>query len=180
MENKKITNIKKASGVTAKVLNVIKVILIVAIVLCIVGGISVMVVRTSDGEKIELFGKTITVHNMVDLGDLQVKGFDFVEMLGIESPFRKAGVNCFCAAAICALALVAVIYLKDTFAEIEKSETPFKPEILSKIKVTGILVTIITSASSIGVAAIVGLSFWCVYCIFDYGLELQKSADETL
>ena len=180
MENKKIANIKKASGVTAKVLNVIKVILIVAIVLCIVGGISVMAVRTSEGEKIELFGKTITVHNMIEIGDLEVKGFDFVEMLGIESPFRKAGVNCFCAAAICALAMVVVIFLKNTFTEIEKSDTPFKPEILSKIRVTGILVTVITMVSSIGIAAIVGLSFWCVYCIFDYGLELQKSADETL
>ena len=45
MENKKIENIKKASGVTAKVLNVIKVILIVGLVLCIVGGITTMCFR---------------------------------------------------------------------------------------------------------------------------------------
>ena len=180
MENAKIANIKKASGITVKVLNVIKVILIVGIVMCVVGGISVMGIRSKDGKQIEVFGKTITIHNMVDIGSLKVDGFDFVEMLDIEDPFTKAGINCFCAAVICTLALVAVIYLRNTFIEIEKSDTPFKAEILSKIRIAGILVTVITLSSSIGVAAFVGLSFWCVYCIFDYGMELQKSADETL
>ena len=180
MENQKIANIKKASGITAKVLNVIKVILIVGLVLCIVGGISVMCIRSKDGTSIEIFGKTITVHNAVELGDMEVEGFDFVDAFDIQDPFVKAGVNCFCAALICALALVAVIIIRSAFTEIEKSDTPFKTEIMKKIRTAGILVTVITLAESVGTAAIVGLSFWCVYCIFDYGLELQKSADETL
>ncbi len=180
MENKKIANIKKASGITAKVLNVIKIILIVGIVLGIVGGISVMAFRSDDGKRIEVFGKPVTVHGLVNTDNMKVEGFDFVEMFGIEDPFINAGINCFCAAVICALTLVVIMYLQNVFVEIEKSDTPFKTAILSKIKIAGIIVTVITLSSSIGIAAIVGLSFWCVYCIFDYGLELQKSADETL
>ncbi|SCY16912.1 hypothetical protein [Butyrivibrio sp. INlla14] len=39
---------------------------------------------------------------------------------------------------------------------------------------------IMTIFESIGLAVIVALSFWCVYCIFGYGIELQKNEDETL
>ena len=180
MENKKIENIKKASGVTAKVLNVIKVILIVGLVLCIVGGITTMCFRTKDGTSVEVFGKTIKVHRLVDFSDLDVRGFDIVEVFGIEDMFVKAGLNCFVAAIMCGLALAAVIVIRSAFVEIEKSDTPFKAEIMKKVKIAGIVVTALTLSTSIGTAAIVGLSFWCVYCIFDYGLELQKSADETL
>ncbi|MCR5686353.1 MAG: hypothetical protein K6G81_13230 [Lachnospiraceae bacterium] len=180
MENSKIANIKKVSGITAKVLNVIKVVLIVGLVMCIVGGISVMCIRSKDGNSIEIFGKTVTVHSGVELGNMQIEGFGFLEAFDIEDPFVKAGLNCFCAAVLCALALVAVIIIRSAFTEIEKSDTPFKAEIMQKIKIAGILVTIITLADSVGTAAIVGLTFWCVYCIFDYGMELQKSADETL
>jgi len=180
MENSKIANIKKASSVTAKVLNVIKVILIVGLVMCIVGGISVMCIRSKDGNTIEIFGKTVTVHSGVDIGNMEVDGFDFINDLDIEDPFVKAGVNCFCAAILCALAIAAVVVIRSAFTEIENSDTPFKPEIMKKVKIAGILVTIITLSESVGTAAIVGLSFWCIYCIFDYGLELQKCADETL
>jgi len=180
MENSKIANIKKASSVTAKVLNVIKVILIVGLVMCIVGGISVMCIRSKDGSTIEIFGKTVTVHSGVDIGNMEVDGFDFINDLDIEDPFVKAGVNCFCAAILCALAIAAVVVIRSAFTEIENSDTPFKPEIMKKVKIAGILVTIITLSESVGTAAIVGLSFWCIYCIFDYGLELQKCADETL
>ena len=62
MENEKINRIKKASHVTARVLHVVRVILIVAIVLCIIGGISVMGIRTTDGTSIEIFGNTVTIH----------------------------------------------------------------------------------------------------------------------
>jgi hypothetical protein len=181
MENTKIERIKKSAGVTAKVLNVIKTILIVGLVLAFVGGISVMCFRIGDeGKSIEVFGKKIVVHNMVSFGDLSVESFDFVNMFDIEDPFLKAGVNCFFAAFMIVMVLVCVILIRKTFTTIEKSDTPFTPEVLRRIRITGILVTIIVLSASIGIAAVVGLTFWCIYTIFDYGVELQKDADETL
>ena len=185
MENEKIIRIKKAAGVTSKVLNVIRIVLIVGTVLCLVGGTLTMCIRQKDSS-VELFGKSIVVHNLITVdgsignGSLSVTGFDVIERLGIEDPCVKAGLNCFVAAFLCGLALFAVIVLRDTFGEIEKSDTPFKQDILKKIRLTGIIITAITLSSSIGIAAIVGLAFWCIYCIFDYGTELQKEADETL
>ena len=70
--------------------------------------------------------------------------------------------------------------LKNVFTTIENSETPFNENVLNKVKIAGILVTILTFAKSLGIAVKVGLSFWCVYCILDYGVELQKNEDETL
>ena len=180
MENTKIERIKKSAGVTAKVLNVIKTILIVGIVLAFIGGLSVFFRLGDDGKTVEVFGKQIVVHNMVNLGDLSVKSFDFIDMFDIEEPVLKAGVNCFFAAFMIVMVLVCVIMIRKTFTTIEKSDTPFKPEILRSIKITGILVTVIVLSASIGIAAVVGLTLWCIYTIFDYGVELQKDADETL
>ena len=181
MENSKLEKIRKSAGVTATVLSVIKTILIVGLVMAVAAGISVMCLRTGDeGKTVEVFGKKITVHNMVSVGDLSVESFDFLDMFNIEDPFVLAGVNCFVAAVLIALVLIAVILLRRTFTSIQKSDTPFKPEILRSIKLTGILVTVIVLTSSIGIAAVVGLAFWCVYTIFDYGIELQTDADETL
>ena len=180
MENTKIERIKKSAGVTAKVLNVIKTILIVGIVLAFIGGLSVFFRLGDDGKTVEVFGKKIVVHNMVNIGDLSVKSFDFIDMFDIEDPFIRAGVECFFAAFLIAMVLVCVIMIRKTFTTIEKSDTPFKPEILRSIKITGILVTVVVLSASIGIAAVVGLTFWCICTIMDYGVELQKDADETL
>ncbi len=181
MENTKIANIKKASGVTAKVLNVVKVILIVGLCMTVVSGILVMCFRMGDeGKSIEVFGKKIVIHNIIGPADFSIEAFGPLEMLDIKDPFVLAGLNCFCAAVMIVLAIVVVVLIRNTFAVLHESDTPFKPEILKKLKFTGIIVTIITLTESLGTAAIVALSFWCIYCIFDYGIELQTDADETL
>ena len=180
MGNKKIENIKKASHITANILNVIKVILIVGIVLCVVGGISAACIQTDGGTTISIFGKDVTVHGVVGLDDMGKGGFDFVDDLPINNPFLRAAINCFAGAVVCGFALASVIILKNVFTTIENSETPFNENVLNKVKIAGILVTILTLAKSLGIAVMVGLSFWCVYCILDYGVELQKNEDETL
>ncbi|MBR1852420.1 MAG: hypothetical protein IJ794_04490, partial [Lachnospiraceae bacterium] len=148
-----------------------------------IGGISVMGIRTTDGTSIEIFGNTVTIHGVAeikDFEDIKGEGFDFLDAFHIEDPFVLAGLNCFCAAIVIVMALAAVITIGKLFEAIEKSDTPFKKEILEKMKISGILVTVIALTSSIGTAVMAGLTFWCIYCIFDYGMELQKSADETL
>ena len=180
-ETKKIQKIKKSAKTAVKVLNVVKVFLAVALALCLVGGICCLFIKTDKGKDIELFGQNVTLHGPIDVDDIETaKGFDIVDSMHISDPMIRASVNCFVAVGVIVCSLVVVFILKKTFTELAESDTPFNTEILKNIKVTGIILTVISGLSSVGIAIIIALSFWCIYCIFDYGIELQKNADETL
>ena len=79
-----------------------------------------------------------------------------------------------------ALVLAVVIILRKTFIEIRESDSPYREEILQRIKALGILVTLIVLSYSIGNGVVIGLTFWCIYNIYDYGIVLQRNDDETL
>lgn len=76
-------------------------------------------------------------------------------------------------------AIVAHFMMK-VFKDIKESYSPFRPEIVSNLKVVFIIITILTLNSSLLIGAIVGFSLWCVFRIFEYGCELQRQSDETL
>ncbi|MCR4727186.1 MAG: hypothetical protein K5796_00855 [Lachnospiraceae bacterium] len=185
MENNKITKIQKAASTTAKVLNVFRVILIVALVITLVSGIMLITRLAYFDRTLVIFGKTVRVLGpFVGLEEgieaARFYGFDFINDLHIDNLMIHSSLNCFVAAAIVAVALVCVIFIKKAFMVIAESETPFNTEVLKYVKIVGILVTVLVLTESVGIAAIVALTFWCIYCVFDYGIELQKSADETL
>ena len=54
MENAKIAKIKKAAGITAKVLRILEIVCIIAIVLALIGGIAAMILKSTDN--LILFG----------------------------------------------------------------------------------------------------------------------------
>ena len=182
MENEKILNIKKAAHTTTKILNVIKGILLAAIIACGIGALLCFVIKFDpNGKEVNILGKNITIYAPVDyMEQMDVQGFEFVNGLKIESASIEAAVNCIVAMAVVALAMVAIIIIRNLFKLIEDSDTPFTAEIAKKIKVTGIVVSVIVLTESVGIAAIVALSFWCFSCIYEYGIELQKHEDETL
>ena len=174
MENEKIRQIKKAAGITAKVLNVLKIIAIVVIVLSIVSGIAAMIIKTDETTNTVRIGRLIFLSNVSD------ENSPVRKWLNINKKNVAAGLDAFIAAAIAAIMLAVVIILRKTFLEIEKSDTPFREEVLKKVRTVGILITVFTLCYSVGAGALAGLTAWCVYCIFDYGVELQKNEDETL
>ena len=180
MENTKIQKIKKSAETTAKVLKVIKTIILVGMICCIVGGVFTMLIQRDELGTFSVLGRPITIHGMVDIENINVSGFEFLNMLNIENPFILAGLNCLVAAAFCLVAFIVVTFIRNAFLEIETSETPFTKSVMKHIKIAGILVVIMVCTVSIGYAVVVGLTFWCIYNIFDYGMELQEAADETL
>ena len=182
MENKKILIIKKAAHNAASILDVIKGILTVAVILCGVMAICCFVIRLApDGETVNILGKTFTVYAPITfLDSADVNGFEFVDKLNITSVNVKAGVNCIVAMAMVAVVLAAITIIRNLFKKIKESDTPFTEEIAKQIKITGIVVSILVLTESLGIAAIVALSFWCFACVFEYGVELQKHEDETL
>ena len=180
MENAKIEKIRKAAGVTANVLNVLKIVMIVVMVLCFIGGIGAMIISADDGTPEQAFRNTVRVRGLLFFAQADEVGSPLTGWLNLKEPNVIAGLNFFAAVVIAAMVLAVVIILRKTFLEIRDSDTPFREEVLKRLKITGILVTVIALNYAIGIGLIIGLTFWCFYRIFDYGIELQKNEDETL
>ncbi len=166
MEKTKIAKIRNAAGITAKVLKILEIICIVAIVLALVSGICAMILKNTD--------------NLILFGNIHDENSPVRKVLNITDPDVAAGLSYFVAMGIAALILAVIIIIRKTFLEIEKSDTPFRESILKRIRITGILLTLMAVEYSIPMSILTGLTAWCVYCIFDYGIELQKQDDETL
>ena len=181
MENNNLTNIKKAAHTTSKVLSVIQTILTVGAVLCLVGAICCFLIKFDENGKQVIFaGNGFNVYSPVDMGSWDVHSFEFVENLNIANPSLEAAIDCLVAFFMVMVTLVAITIIKGAFKAIEASETPFTKEVADKIKLAGILITVLVLCQSVGIAAVVALTFWCIYCIFKYGIELQQHEDETL
>ena len=174
MESTKIERIKKSAGVTARVLNVLKIIAIVVIALSIVSGTAAMVIQTDEDVN------TVRIGHFIFLGNISDEGSPAEKWLNVTEPRVAAGLDAYIVAAVAAVMLAIIIILRKTFLEIEKSDTPFRPEVLKRIRIAGIIITVFTLCYSVGAGAMAGLTAWCICCIFDYGIELQKNDDETL
>jgi len=177
MENTRIATIKKSAGIAEKVLNVIKTILIVGIVLCIVG--AALVFAGAELGEFTVKGETVTVYNIIDENATLPSNLDFLEDAPLSNTV-KMSITCIITAVFVALALVLVLIVKKMFSEIKESDTPFRASVLPRIRAVGIVLTLFVLTQSVGVAAITALTFWCIYCVFDYGVELQNNEDETL
>ena len=174
MVNGKIERIRKAAGVTAKVLNVLKILAIVTIALCIVSGTAAMFIKADEATN------TVRIGNFFILGNVSDADSALGKLLNITEPNVAAGLDALITAAVAGIMLTVIIILRKAFIEIEKSDTPFRTEVLKKVRIAGILISAFALCYSIGVGALMALTTWCVYCIFDYGIELQKNDDETL
>ena len=176
METEKKLRIQKSAGITAKILKAIRIIIVVGACIAFAGGLIAFSVAANKG----LWEKLEEKHIYPPFDQYDVNGFAFVDKFNIENPVVEAGVDCMVAAAACVIVAIGIHFIRTTFVVIENSETPFTKECLKNLRVSAILITILFAMNSLGEAAIVALTFWCLYCIFDYGIELQKSADETL
>lgn len=189
-ENEKLQKIKKASGVTAKVLKVFEWILIVSAAITALVIVYMMfnkdairesfaqqlTVKGADGLVIdrELSFNTRVVIGSFSMDNPLVKVFDFTDY------FVIAVSDAILAILMLAFAFFVIYEIRSIFVYLKENDTPFVPGILKKIKVIGIIVSILALFESLGSGAIAALVFWCVYAIFDYGIILQKNQDETL
>ena len=133
MENTKIQKIKKSAGTTAKVLKVIKTIILVGMICCIVGGVFTMLIQKDELGTFSILGRPITVHGMVDIENVNVGGFEFLKVFNIDNPFILAGLNCLVAAVICLAAYIVVNVIRNAFLEIESSDTPFTKNVMNSL-----------------------------------------------
>ena len=84
------------------------------------------------------------------------------------------------AGAMAALVAVALFFASRMFDDLRNSHTPFKAEYARMMKIVAILALVgglITfSLATICIAALL----YCFAQVFEYGVELQQAADETL
>lgn len=84
----------------------------------------------------------------------------------------------------CGVALIVLAFIIRCIGKIFKqfidSDSPFRPEIVKKLRIPFVLITVLTVKTSLFLGLIIGLSLYCIYLIFEYGCELQKQSDETL
>lgn len=91
------------------------------------------------------------------------------------------GTVCIVAGLALVFMLIVLRMIRRIFTSILNSESPFSNEVIVNLKKSFILLTIfLCIACGLGIAVFIGVFFWCIYTIFQYGAQLQKEADETL
>lgn len=180
MNNNKIANIKKSADTTAKVVNVFAILMRVVAVMTFVAAIIIFCyskqidgyISATDGHWELSTGTTTQI--------ISRQGASFVETFNFMNFSTWAACNALYASVMAVAISVALSILRKTFIAVKESETPFNEDVLKKMRATGIIVSILVILSSVGIGVCVALSFWCLYSIFSYGIELQKNEDETL
>lgn len=184
MENTKIRAIKKSAGVAATVLNVLRIVALVGAIIAFMGGFFCLVGKGIGNAPIYENGKLkvyLPGQNAEEAIDFYIDDEpEFLEDLPVKDVLVASALKCFFASVMMAGTMVILLIIRNMFLEIRDSDTPFTEEIRRRLKVAGILVTVLAALESVGIAAVVALAMWCAYSIFGYGMELQKRDDETL
>ncbi|MBP5599654.1 MAG: hypothetical protein J6X48_05170 [Lachnospiraceae bacterium] len=180
MNNNKIAQIKKSADTTAKVVNVFAILMRVVAVLTFVAAIFIFCfskqldgfVSATDGHWELATGGTTQI--------ISRQGASFIETFNFMNFSTWAACNALYGSVIAVAISIAMSILRKTFIAVKESETPFNEDVLKKMRATGIITSVLVILSSVGIGVCVALSFWCLYSIFSYGIELQKNEDETL
>ncbi len=182
-ENGKILKIKKASRVTAKVINAVKWIMIVAGIIMAAALIVVLVkeneINTEIVKSIEAGEGRFEFINEFKIGFIDLSDH-YEARLASEDYARYIMETLIYAIVMVAVGAFVMFELEGIFKFMENNDTPFKQEILRKITYAGISLAILELLSSLALAAIVALVTWCIYNVVDYGCILQSDYDETL
>ena len=185
-EELKLEKVKKSCNITAKVSQVLEVIMIVGAILCVVGAACCFGFRneinstiTSSVDMSENF--MTSFENASDIGGLITFSFNPESMMSAGEYGQVAAIYCIFGGVICAMVAAVFDVIRRIFKIIKTSETPFTEAVLKKIRVLFIIISVeILLMVGLGDAAIVALICWSIYNILDYGFTLQKQVDETL
>lgn len=181
----KLEKVKKSCNTAKKVVGVFKVILIVTSVICFVAGAGIFAFRdkinTEISAGIEAGNGTFDMDDVdVNVGLLSYE-FDSKEAIA-NGEYAEAMLSAIAAGFVVSLMFAVVfILIQKIFKIMDDEETPFSESVLKKMKRVFIALTIIIALEiGLGFGAVLGMVFWCIYNILDYGYALQKEVDEML
>lgn len=183
--NEKLTRVKKSCRIGRTACNVLKIICLIGAIGALVGFVMVMVARgqvNTDGYSSLIEDEDPEVATWeISNDDLRSVGI-FAELIpaSADDLLKIALVSLFSAVTAGLAALLFHIF-GQVFYAILNGESPFTEDILKKLKIDFILISLILLFSvGLGSAVVAAFLFWCLYNIFDYGCVLQRDADETL
>ena len=185
-EELKLEKVKKSCNITAKVSQVLEVILIVGAILCVVGAACCFgfkdEINSTISSSVDMSENFMTsFENSSDIGGLITFSFNPERMMSAGEYGQVAAIYCIFGGVICAMVAAVFDVIRRIFKIIKTSETPFTEAVLKKIRVLFIIISVeILLMVGLGDAAIVALICWSIYNILDYGFTLQKQVDETL
>ncbi len=180
----KLTNVKKSCSIAKKVVKVFRVIMLVVAIMCAVGAVTCIglskQIDTGIANSIE------QGYGTFDASAISIDG-----IINLKIPVEKMAdkgyygalmaTYCVFGSIMSIIVFVIFLTLERVFQTIEESDTPFCELVLRRLKRVFIMLVVITALfSGLGFGAILGLSLWCIYRIFEYGTTLQIEVDETL
>ena len=182
-QNIRLEEIKKRCGTSRKVLKVFQILIAVAAVISLAGGIIVL----SNADRISQAVARDYANGNFPSGEMFRSG-GLVDMsLDFEGYFREGNfafpifIMTMIGSAAAIISLVIVIMIKNIIQTLIEEETPFSEKIFKKLKVCFIVFTIVIILFvGVGSGAVLGLLLWCIYSVLQYGAALQAEVDETL
>lgn len=179
-KNVQIEKIQKTSKVVLIVTNIIKWIAIVGMVLCLLAGISMLIMQDSFNEVINISSQAGDDAIMIEEIMMQMES-EVLEGMAKDGNFAVV-IGTYMVTMGIILAEMAVLFhfIGRVFKTLRESYSPFVPKIVKQLKIAFILIALLSFSSSLGMGAVVSLALWCVFNIFQYGCELQRQSDETL
>lgn len=174
-ENAKIEQIKKSSKAALVVSNISKVLTIMGSGISLISGFLVFRFRREVNEALASW--------MEQDYDERLNGVE--EIVGravVEKGYGAETLAIYLVTTAAALVCMALVFhfVAKTFKNIRESYSPFQPQTVKNLRISFVLITVLTIRSSLMIALLIGFAGWCVVNIFQYGCELQKQSDETL
>ena len=180
-QNNKMEKIKRSSNIAMRIVTISKIFMIAVAVITFVSGI-VLFVLSMDSNESDKFRQIAEMEQLTI--DIRIFGFDIATDLADDAAdlngLAVLGAFMFFLCVLFILFAVTLHFVAKTFKEIRDSDSPFRPAVLKNLRLPLILITLMASQNSLIFGAVVGIALWCVYCIVDYGCELQRLSDETL
>lgn len=180
--NVKIQTIQKNSRVALILVNIAKIFLIIGTVVMSLTGCSMIWANDIFDKK---FAEAEALTNQEISTAIYIEGGLVSGIIDLkrntESQAAEFGVNLLAVAGVMASFAVVLHFVAKVFKALKESDSPFRPEIVKSIKIVFVLISILlVLQSGFLIGALVALSLWCIFLIFEYGCELQQQSDEIL
>lgn len=179
-QNLKLEKVRKSCKAAKNVTNAFAIISIVGVVLCIVGAMCLLFFRGEINPVIAERRDNLTLNGISINGILSFR-FDPSGLIDDGLYAEACAIACAFSAIVCGFVAFLFRAMHKVFLFLEESESPFCDPVLKICKTAFILFIIVTAlVEGPGMALMLGLCLWCIYCILDYGVALQMEVDEIL
>lgn len=184
-KEEKLLKIKKNSKTIKTLIQILLIIFIIGAVGCLVGicGIAMTkdLVNESIAQGVSNGSATFNVSSTGN-GNMFVWNISNLQTLADEGKYNVVlQILCLIGLVNCIVLYFVFHFFRSIFISIEQSESPFTEDVLKKLKIVFIALTIFVLFSfGLLQAIIAGLIMRGFYYIIDYGCAIQTEVDETL